>query len=108
MNNTLYLSLFTILMTMVFIWFGLCIWVFRRLENRHHKKYIELGKPSLFLRNNIQNNLFFIRFLWQTEYSALDDPSLSKTCNFMKIFFIVYCLVFFSLIFQFFIHPLQK
>jgi hypothetical protein len=108
MNDTLYFSLFTILMAMVFIWFGLCIWVFRRLENRHHEKYIELGKPSLFLRNNIQNNWFFIRFLWRAEYSTLNDPSLSKTCNFMKIFFIIYSLLFFSLILRFFTHLPQR
>ncbi len=65
-----------------------------------------MERPSLFLRNNIQNNLLFLRFLWKSEYNSLNDQSLSRTCNFMKIFLAVYCLLFISLL-LFFI-PLLK
>ena len=103
MNEPLYFAMFVVLGFMVFIWFGLCIWVFRRLESQHPQKYVDLGSPSLFLRINIQNDWRFLRFLWKSEYNSLNDPSLSRTCNFMKIFFVVYCLLMLSRLFQFFL-----
>ena len=101
MNEPLFFAMFITLMAMVFVWFGLCIWVFRRLEHQHPEKYTDMGRPSLFLRNNIQNNWLFLRFLWKSEFDSLSDSSLSRACNFMKIFFVVYCLLFFSMLFLF-------
>lgn len=94
MNPIFIFPLFGIQMVMVFVWFGLCIWVFSRLESQHPEKYVEIGRPSLFMRNNIENNLLFMRFLWKKEYEVLEDESLVKACRFMKGFFLTYLLMF--------------
>ena len=102
MNESLYFAMFIILMAMVLIWFGLCIWTFRRLEKAHPQKYLEMGKPSLFLRNNIENGWLFLKFLWRSEYMKLGDSRLAGICSFMKIFFVIYCVLFVSMIAIFF------
>jgi hypothetical protein len=103
MSEPLYFAMFMVLMFMVVVGFGLNIWVFRRLESQHPQKYVDMGRPSLFLRNNIENNWRFLRFLWKSEYNSLNDPLLRRTCNFMKIFMGVYFLLFLSLLFPFFL-----
>lgn len=103
MNESLYFTIFTALAAMVFVWFVLCVWVFRRLEKSHAEKYIEMGRPSLFLRNNVENNWLFIKFMWRSEYLALNDVPLARTCKAMKVFVCVYCLLFTFMVFLFFI-----
>jgi len=108
MNESLYFTLFAVLAVMVFVWFGLCIWTFRRLEKLHPEKYVKMGRPSLFLRNNLENNWLFIRFLCRSDYQALNDLQLTRTCNVMKLFFCIYCLIFVSMFFLFFTNMPQS
>ena len=77
---------------------ALCIWTFRRLESAHSQKYLEMGRPSLFLRNNIKNGWLFLKFLWRSEYLELGDSRLTGMCSFMKVFFVIYCVLFVSMI----------
>ena len=98
MNLHLILFLFLILFVMVCAWFALCKWLFSRLEKQHPKKYEEMGKPSLFLRNNISNGWSFMTFLFRSEYLPLEDPILTRTCKIMKIFFAIYLAIFLFLI----------
>lgn len=60
------------------------------LENRHFKVWEELGKPSLFLNNNISNNLTTLRFIALRRYVPLKDENLTKLCNFIIVFDIFY------------------
>ena len=101
-NQAFYLALLTVLAAMVFLWFGFCIWIFRRLEKNHPEKYSSMGRPSLLLRNNLDNNWLFIKFLWRSEYSILNDQSLSRTCGLMKVFLAIYCVLFLFMLFTFF------
>ena len=98
MNKSLDFPLFVLLMTMCLVWFASCFWLFKRLKNQHPQKYVDMGKPSLFLGNSFANNWRFMRFLWKSEYNSLDDPLLSRTCSFMKIFMAIYLLLFFSVL----------
>lgn len=102
MNQLLEFSIFSALAPMVLIWFGLCIWTFRRLERNHPEKYSAIGRPSLFLRNSLENNWLFLKFLWRSEYSVLNDQALSRTCKLMKVFLAVYCVLFLGIFFTFF------
>lgn len=98
MDQPLHFILFGTLMAMVLVWFGLCIWTFRRLENVHAQKYLEMGRPSFFLRNNIENNWLFLKFLCRSQYVGLNDHQLTRICKFMKIYLAVYCVIFLSTI----------
>jgi hypothetical protein len=102
MNESFYFTLFALLAVMVFVWFGLCTWTFRRLEKSHPEKYLEMGRPSLFLRNTLENNWLFMKFMWRSDYQALNDLPLTRTCNVMKVFLCIYCLLFVSMFFLFF------
>ena len=102
MNESLYFTLFAVLAVMVFVWFGLCIWTFRRLEKSHPEKYHEMGRPSLLLRNNLETNWQFLRFIWRRDYQALNDPPLTRRCKVMKVFFCIYCMIFVSIFFLIF------
>ena len=90
------LAWFAILGLMVAVWLILCKWTFKRLEQRHPQKYSEMGSPSLFLRNNLENNWKFAKYLWKNEYRKLEDSVLSRISEFMKVFIVLYLLIFFG------------
>jgi hypothetical protein len=91
--------LFALLGCMVFVWFALCKVLFNRLERAHPQKYEAMGRPSLVLRNNLANNLSFLRFLARREYVALNDAALTKLCKAMRIYFVAYAVLFVVLVF---------
>ena len=90
------LAWFPILGLMVAVWLILYKWTLNRLEQRHPQKYSEMGSPSLFLRNSLENNWKFAKYLWKNEYRKLEDSVLSRTNEFMKVFIVLYLLVFFG------------
>jgi hypothetical protein len=54
-------------------------WLFlRRLEERHHETWIELGSPTLILNNTISNARLTGKFLSRRKYRALGDKALSR------------------------------
>jgi len=97
--QTLAVTLFPILFGMVIVWFVLIKLLFNRLERAHPQKYEAMGRPSLFLRNNIAGGWATLKFLVAREHKTLDDSYLSKLSDAMLVFFAVYLLLFFGLFF---------
>lgn len=86
-----------VLFVMVIVWFVLLKVLFSRLERKHPEKYEAMGKPSLFLRNNIATGWATMRFLFAREHRALNDSYLSKLSDSMLAYLSAYLLLFFGL-----------
>lgn len=92
-----------LLFGMVLVWFVLITLLFNRLESMHPKKYEAMGRPSLFLRNNIETGWTTMKFLFTREHRPLNDPYLSKLSDTMLVYFAAYLLLFFGIsLFSFF------
>ena len=102
-SQMIYPILFSTLLFMFIVWFVLLKLLFNRLERTHPKKYEEMGRPSLFLRNNISNGGATLKFLFSREHKALNDRNLSKLSDAMLVVITIYVLVFFALFFMGFI-----
>jgi len=89
--------LFIILFGMIIVWFVLIKLLFNRLETAHPQKYEAMGKPSLFLRNNIATGWATMKFLFAREHRTLNDPYLSKLSDAMLVFFAIYLALFLGL-----------
>lgn len=85
------------LFTMVIVWFVLLKVLFSRLERKHPQKYEAMGKPSLFLRNNIATGWATMKFLFVREHRPLNDSYLSKLSDSMLAYLSIYLLLFFGL-----------
>ena len=81
--------LFGLLFVSILVWFALCLWLFKRLEEWHPEKYAAMGKPSLIMNNSLSNNISFLNFLANREYLDLNDPAISKLAQFMRVYFLV-------------------
>jgi hypothetical protein len=88
-----------LLFVMVGIWFLLIRDLFKILETRHPQKYEAMGRPTLFLRNNISNGLATMKFLLAREHLELKDARLSRLSDFMLAFLIAYLVIFLSVAF---------
>ncbi len=76
-------------------WLGLCNWTFSRLNAKHPKRYIAMGRPLLRFYSSPKNSRLFLRFLWRSEYSSLlNDKTLKRVCLLMKIFMAANLVVF--------------
>ena len=71
-------------------------WLFHRLRNRHPSAYESIGSPSLFWNNSVRNNLLFLKFLFSSHAWELDDPQLSRVVLFLRVFLLVYVVLFLS------------
>lgn len=91
--------LFAVLFGMVVVWFVLIKLLCNRLEAAHPQKYEAMGRPSLFLRNNIVTVWATMKFLFAREHRTLNDPYLSKLSDAMLVFFVIYLVLFFGLAF---------
>jgi hypothetical protein len=100
--QTFSVILFPILFCMVIVWFVLLKLFFNRLERAHPQKYEAMGRPSLFLRNNISGGWTTLKFLFTREYKTLNDGYLTKLSDAMLIFISIYLLLFFGLAFGIF------
>jgi hypothetical protein len=86
------------LIGMIVFWFVLVTRLFRHLEKHHPAKYDSMGRPSLFLRNNIATNWSTLKFLVAREHRTLNDSRLSRLADFMLLYLCTYLLCFFSVI----------
>ena len=86
-----------VLFAMVGVWFILIKILFNRLEQTHPEKYEAMGRPSLFLRNNIATGWATLKFLVAREHRSLNDNFLSKLSDSMLAFFAVYLALFVGL-----------
>jgi hypothetical protein len=98
MDSALMTMLFFPLFAMAVIWLVMVWFLFRALATRHPVKYEEMGKPSLFLNNNLRSNFRFLKFLFTREPDTLEDGSLSFQVNVMRVWFFIYMLGFVVLI----------
>jgi hypothetical protein len=93
-------TILPILVGMVIVWFVLLKVLFKRLEQAHALKYESMGKPSLFLRNNIATGWATLKFIMAREHTPLNDSYLSKLSDFMLVFFVIYLVLFLGLAFS--------
>jgi hypothetical protein len=91
------LVLFWILLVCTLVGLSLHFIFLRKLRIDHPQTWVALGKPSLFLNNSIGNNLTCRRFLNKREYIDLNDASLTKLCNSLRVLNNAY-LVFFIIV----------
>lgn len=80
---------------LVVIWFYLLRRLFNRLEHDHTEKYEAMGRPGLFLRNNITSGFATFKFLFLREHRQLGDSGLSRLADGM----LIYCVVFVASVF---------
>jgi hypothetical protein len=92
---------FGVLFVSVFVWFGLCMRLFKLLETRHPEKYNAMGRPSLIMNNSLSNNISFMKFLFKQEYRELNDHSIQKLGQVMRAFSLVYMSGFLFLVIAF-------
>lgn len=97
-EQAIFMSIASVLFGMVLVWFVLIRLLFKRLEVAHPSKYESMGRPSLFLRNNIAAGWATMKFLLAREHRPLNDSYLSKLADSMLGFVVVYSLLFFGLI----------
>ena len=98
MNDTALLAVLMAMFAMVLGWFVMLKILFSRLERLHPEKYEAMGRPSLFLRNNIYTGWMTLRFIGFRQHRPLADATLSKLSDFMLLYFLLYLAVFVSLI----------
>ena len=84
----------SVILAMIGIWFVMIAKLYKQLSQRHPAKYEAMGRPTLFLRNNIATGLMTAKFLFLREHKQLGDPELSRLSDFMLWFFAVYVAVF--------------
>jgi hypothetical protein len=84
------LPLFFTLFGMVWVWFGLVFWFFRRLRLKHSGTWEAMGSPSLFWNNSPRSSWLFMKFLFTGAWKKLDDPALSAVAWMMLAFHAVY------------------
>jgi len=69
------------------------------LKENHFEKWKELGSPTLVMNNSIKNNLAMWAFIKNKEYLELNDPWLTKMCQSVRIYGIIYLLFFILIVF---------
>ena len=94
MMSTLFLVCFYTGFAMVPVWFGLSANLLRILRTRHPEKYAALGSPTLIMNNSIANGRSMFRFLWKREDRSLGDLGLSKLVSFMRVFYVIFMVIF--------------
>jgi hypothetical protein len=101
MTNQAWIALLgPILFALVIVWFVLIKLLFNRLERSHSTKYESMGRPSLFLRNNISTGFATMKFLFGREHRLLGDGYLSKLSDFMLVYLLIYAALFVFLAFH--------
>jgi hypothetical protein len=64
------------------------------LQRKHERTWIALGKPRLtprhILTNAVGGRPSIQRFLWNQEFRALSDPRLSRRCEQLRWFIILF------------------
>jgi hypothetical protein len=98
--HTLSAVLFPIIFGLAILWLVLVKLLFTRLEKHHPQKYETMGRPSLFLRNNLSGCLAMLGFILSREHKTLGDNFLSKLSDVMLLIFVVYILLFAAYLFN--------
>src|SRR5690554_6212663 len=94
----LFLALFVLVGISTGFWFYLCAKMQKLLGANHPGVYEELGRPTLFLNNNIRNGALFARFLFTKRWNNLNDPIIERHGKHMMRYFAFHTLLFVLLI----------
>jgi hypothetical protein len=89
---------FSALFAMVVLWFVLVSWVFSRLRKRHPSTYEAMGSPTLFWNNSPRGNWLFLKFLYSSRWRELGDSTVSNIVRFMRVYFVIYLVLFLALV----------
>ena len=86
--------LLEVLFAMAVVWIVLMGWLFRRLKEHHVSIYEALGSPSIkpFQKNHDPRAGRF--FCWGSQCLELGDPAVANVCRFMRVFFVLYVVLF--------------
>jgi hypothetical protein len=90
-------ALFAVYWLSVLVWSLLAARLCEALSLRHPLLYDSLGRPALLASNGLRGDFALLRFLVGGRYRLLDDRSLVRLCGAMRVFLVVYVLVFLSL-----------
>ena len=55
-------------------------WLLRRIQNTHHSLWVDLGQPTVTLRNGVRPRLALVKYIWSLRFRDLNDPPLSLAC----------------------------
>lgn len=89
--------LFFIMLSMTILWFFIVSKFVSYLEKHHLETYRKLGGPNFFTINMPANGIALVRFFSSNASSALGDKVLVRKCAFLRKYFYVYWLLFFTL-----------
>src|SRR3989338_4712195 len=78
------------------------------LKENHVEKWRELGFPTLFTNNSINNNLKILSFLKNKKYLDLNDTRLTSTARKLWNYGVVYLFFFIAALFIFLIVVLKR
>jgi hypothetical protein len=91
------------------VWRGLMVavvigliahWAMLKLmRERHPAIWSELGSPSLFMNNSVQNGMAVLRYLWRRTYLGTQDEAFIRICTFNRWYGLLYLAVFVVLLF---------
>jgi hypothetical protein len=56
----------------------------RRLMERHKSVHESLGSPLLIMNNTPRNNVLFFRWIWSSDFEALEDSGSVKLANLVR------------------------
>jgi len=96
MVDTIAPILFIGLIILVIIGIALHYTFLKRLRYQFPDIWQELGSPTIFLNNSIQNSLKTQGFLWKKKYAELADSQFVRLCNTLRmvtLFYIIYLVV---------------
>jgi hypothetical protein len=82
--------LFVILAFLCLLGFGVMWWLLRQLKCRQYVIWERLGKPGIFINNNIRNNLAVLRFIFTKENEKSGDEVIIRLAFFARIYILCY------------------
>lgn len=90
--------LFSLMLFLAIIGLFITQWFYKQLMNKYPVVYKQLGEPTLFVNHSIKNDILMYKFIWKKKYLAIGDPYLSKVCNFLFVYGLVFWVLFILLL----------
>ena len=97
MEQQIYPILLSTLIIMAFVWFYLCLKMFKLLKNNYLAKCKELGSTSSTSNNTPSNIRVFITFLFKRDWKELKDNEVTTLAKKMLWFFAAYIFLFITI-----------
>jgi hypothetical protein len=87
---TVYAILFAILAVGCVVGFVLQYIFLSRLRIQFTPAWENLGRPTLFTNNSMQNSLATLRYLWNRGYRTLEDEGFIRFAGSLRVYLICY------------------